>query len=164
SPWTRFFSLRRHAYNTRMAVPLKEMVVADSLEPCSYLPGQVARLPLRLPLANISREELDARLAAGERRSGVFFYRTQCPLCQAREPLRIPVADFRAHATQRRTHVRGDRLIETTLAHPDVSAERVALYNAHRRGRGLARTDRDLDAEGLREFLVESRCESFEMQ
>ena len=58
-------------------------VVWDELEACPYLPEQIARFPLRLPPRMLTPDEVDTRLALGERRSGRMVYRTECPACTA---------------------------------------------------------------------------------
>ena len=60
-----------------------EIVVFDSPHDCSYLRGRTARLPYRHPLALLTPEQFDLRLAEGDRRSGVYLYRVQCPACRA---------------------------------------------------------------------------------
>ena len=47
---------------------------------------------------------------------------------------------------------------------PDSSDERVALYNAHLRGRGLARGGPPIDREGYHHFLAETCCDTFELR
>jgi arginine-tRNA-protein transferase len=143
--------------------PNAEIVVFDALHPCAYLPGRTARLPHRHPVARLRPEQFDERLAAGDRRTGVFLYRTQCPACRACEPIRLDVATFRASATQRREKRRGDRLLEMRLGPPIVDERRVELYNKHRALRGLAQDDGPIDAESYEEFLVNSCCETWEL-
>ena len=49
---------------------LREQLVHDQPEDCPYLEGRTARMPLRWQLRALSGEELDAALAAGDRRDG----------------------------------------------------------------------------------------------
>jgi arginine-tRNA-protein transferase len=141
---------------------LLEPIVYDSPEACPYLPGRTSRLPLRYPLTRLTPGQFDQRLAQGDRRSGQFLYRPACPQCRACESLRIEVEHFRPSATQRRTLRRGDRLIETRIGPPAVDDARVALFNKHRRGRDLARYERDVNHAGYESFLVETCCETVE--
>jgi arginine-tRNA-protein transferase len=145
---------------------LRELVVYDATETCPYLPKRIARMPLRLPLCKLTAQQLDAQLAAGDRRSGNYLYRTACPQCQACEPIRIDVGQFTPRSTQRRILRRGDRLLDVELGPPLVDRERVALFNAHRRGRGLARceNDGDIDRQGYAAFLAETCCDSYELR
>ena len=110
-----------------------ELPVFDAEEACPYLPARVARLPLRLPASRLSGPQFDRLMAQGDRRSGSFLYRPACPACQACEPIRLPVAAFHPRATQRRTWRAGNRLLTVRIAPPAVDAERVFLFNKHRR-------------------------------
>jgi leucyl-tRNA---protein transferase len=141
-----------------------ELLVHDEPVPCPYLPDQTARLPLRLPLARLSRAQLDQRLSAGERRQGRLVYRTACPGCQACEAIRIPVRDYRPTRTQRRIFRRGQREIETELAPVDSDERRAALYNKHKQERGLAQEGGPISAAGYGVVLADSCCESFELR
>ena len=105
-----------------------------------------------------------ARLTAGDRRQGLMLYRTACPACLACEPIRIPVASFEPGRTQRRIKRRGDEHIEVTLGPLEPTLEKVALYNKHKRGRGLSSGERAIDFDGYTAFLGESCCDSFELR
>jgi arginine-tRNA-protein transferase len=141
-----------------------EIVVYDELGPCPYLTGQVARMPLRIPLRRLSRAEFDRRLEAGNRRQGRLLYRTQCPACDACEPIRVLTREFVPGRTQRRVLRRGQRAFQVELGPPETTRERVALYNRHKHGRGLMREDGALGVAGYEAFLVDTCCETFEMR
>lgn len=141
-----------------------ELVIYDGTSPCPYLPGQTARMPLRLPLAPLSPERLDAVLASGDRRSGAVLYKTQCPSCRACEPLRIEVDRFEPNRTQRKTLRRGDAALVTRIGPPSVDDERVRLYNLHKQSRGLDRFGVETEADGYQEFLVNSCCDTLEFR
>src|SRR5436189_6157092 len=115
-----------------------EVVVYEGLDPCLYLPGRLARMPLRYPAAPLAPAQFDACLAAGDRRTGPFLYRTTCPTCRACEPIRLDMATFCPNRTQRRVLRKGDEALRTSIGPAAVSEERVTLFNAHRHGRGLA--------------------------
>ncbi|MEB2312556.1 MAG: arginyltransferase [Sorangiineae bacterium] len=151
-----------------MTIPLlpgnpPELVVLDHLSPCPYLPGRVARMPLRLPVRMLEPGQLEVRLAAGDRRQGAMLYRTACPACRACEPIRLDVTRFRASGSQRRIFQRGERVFRVEVGPPRVDTERVALYNAHKCARGLGDGQPPIGADGYREFLVNTCCESFEL-
>ncbi len=105
-------------------------IVYDELDRCPYLAGNVARLPLRVPARPLTRAEVDAALAAGDRRQGVFLYRPSCPACQACEPIRIPVADFAPSATHRRTLRAGDARFRLEVGRPIADERRAACMPA----------------------------------
>ncbi|MFO7177712.1 MAG: arginyltransferase [Pseudomonadota bacterium] len=141
-----------------------ELVVHDEIAPCPYLEGRLARLPLRIPARPLLAHELDARLAVGDRRQGLLFYRTECPACRACEPIRIDATVFRPGKTLRRTVRRNDAFIELELGRPVVDGTRIALYNRHKVGRGLDNGREPIDFQGYREFLGLTSCDTFEMR
>ena len=140
-----------------------ELVVFDYPHPCGYLAGRTARLPYRHPVESLTPEAFDERLAEGDRRSGIYLYRVQCPVCRACEPLRLDIHQFRASATQRRTLRRGNELLETRIAAPRVDDERLALYNRHLFGRGLDRGETALSESEYTQFLALSCCDTLEL-
>jgi arginine-tRNA-protein transferase len=132
--------------------------------PCVYLPGQTARLPLRLPARPLDRVEFNKRLVEGDRRQGMLLYRPTCPSCHACQAIRIDVADFHPGRTQRRVLRRGDDLFETEIGKPTLTLEKVRLYNRHKIERGLVVGDDLVDAGGYEQFLVETCTESIEIR
>jgi len=141
----------------------QEIVVFDTPHPCSYLPGRTARLPYRHPVEKLKPEQFDQRLAEGDRRSGVFLYRTECPQCRACQPIRLDVETFRPDATQRRMRRRGDALLTVQIGAATVDRQRVRLFNLHRDDRGLGNDDWPLDEQGYAEFLTDTCCETLEL-
>jgi len=142
-----------------------ELLVHDEAEPCPYLPGRVARMPLRLPVRALTHDELDARLAGGDRRHGALFYRPSCDGCDACQAIRIDVTDWRFSRSQRRTLRQGDAALRVSIGPPVVDGERVALYDKHRFGRGLAKADtRPMDSQSYQRFLVDRFCDAFEVR
>lgn len=151
---------------TRRLIPARppELLLYDEPGPCPYLPEERARLPLRLPVRPLTRDELDARLRTGDRRQGLLLYRTECGGCQACEPIRVDVHTFEPRRTQRRILRRGNERVRIEIGPPVVDEARVELYNQHKRIRGLAAGDTTMDADGFRAFLVDTCCETFEMR
>ncbi len=140
-----------------------ELLVHDQHTDCPYREGQVARLPMRLPMRPLNREELGTRLERGDRRQGLVLYNPICPSCQACQAIRLDVTRFRPNKSQRRALARGDKNFSIQLREPQVSPEKVALYNAHKIGRALLGGGEPLDEAGYGSFLVDSCTESFEM-
>ena len=103
---------------------LATVLAYDGLDPCPYLDGQTARLPLEYPLRPLSGRELDERLAAGFRRLGDLVYRAQCPSCQACEPIRILAREFRPNRSQRRTWRRGQATFTIEIGPCRVDAQK----------------------------------------
>ena len=141
-----------------------EVLVRDELEACVYLDDRVARLPLRWQLRPIPGDRLDALLRLGERRVGRALYRPSCPDCRACETIRVPLDSFAPSRTQRRIWRKGQRDLEVQLAAPTVSDAHVALFNRHRRLRGLAQREEDMTADGYDAWLVQTCCEAVEIR
>lgn len=141
-----------------------ELLVHDEPMPCPYLAGESARLPLRLPLARLSRVQLDQRLSQGERRQGRLVYRPECPACSACEAIRIPVSEYRMSKTERRVARLGERRIDTEIGVVTADERRAVLYNRHKIGRGLSNDGDPLSASGYAAVLADTCCESFELR
>lgn len=70
---------------------------------CSYLPEQQERLMVFVGYQDKDlKQQYEAMLANGFRRSGEQIYRPHCPSCSACQSLRIPLSKFRASKSQRR--------------------------------------------------------------
>ena len=147
----------------RRAIGSIERVVYDEPTRCPYLPGRLARLPLRLPGRSLSGEELSDRLNSGDRRQGHFLYRPACPACQACEAIRVDTVTFRPSKTQRRVFRRGEASLETVIDRPSATPAKIALYNRHKIERGLVLGHDLVDASGYEEFLVASCADTIEL-
>lgn len=142
-------------------IPL--VMVHDHPQPCPYLPGREARMPLHWPVGPLSPTALDTYMALGYRRSGTFLYRTACDDCRACEPTRLDVASFELSRSLRRVLRRGDAALEVRMQPPQVDAVRVDLLNRHRLQRQLASSNGMLDHSDYESFLVETCCDTREL-
>ncbi len=140
-----------------------DLVIVDETEPCPYIEGQLARLPLTVPDRIITLAEADRRLALGHRRTGEYVYQTQCPNCVACEPIRIPVPEFEFSKSHKRVLRRGDEKFAQQLGPLKADSTRVSLFNRHRKLRGLAKRDADIDFEEYAWGFVRSCFTSFEI-
>lgn len=140
-----------------------DIVIIDEMEPCPYLSGETARMPLCMPLVKISHRQTDLRLAHGYRRTGEFLYQTNCPNCKACESIRVDVEAFEFSRNTRRVLSRGDAKFEQFIGELQSDRERVDLFNKHRRARGLAKRDTDIDTEEYVWGFVRSCLDSFEI-
>lgn len=143
--------------------PNGELVVADALEPCPYLPGRIARLPLRIPPAPLSPEQLDASLARGDRRVGPLLYRTECPACVACEPLRVLVAELSPSRSERRV-LRRNRDLRIEVGPVAYSTGRFELFERHKRERGLVRDEGPMTRDGYLSWFANSCARTVEMR
>ena len=149
-----------------MKVPKRftdDIVIIDETEPCPYLPEETARMPLRMPVGIISPTEADARLEAGDRRTGEFVYKTKCPSCRACEPIRISCPDYLMSRNQKRVFARNEKNVRTEIGPLIADDQRVNLFNQHRRLRGLAKRDSDIDLDEYIWGFVRSCFDSFEI-
>jgi arginine-tRNA-protein transferase len=138
-------------------------VVQDRFEDCIYRPGQVARCPARAPLAPLTPDQLDLLLEEGDQRVGGTVFRTECPFCRACEPVRIDIAGFTPSRSQRRV-IRRNEDLRVELGPPALSRRRVALWNRHRRARGLMTEHSRRDPVGYQEWLVDSCAPTTEVR
>jgi arginine-tRNA-protein transferase len=151
--------------SVRAAVPRPETrVVQDRFEACVYRPGQIARCPARAPLEPLNPEQLDLLLDEGDQRVGGTVFRTECPFCQACEPVRIDVDEFRASRSQRRAWKRNEGQVRVEMGPPALSRRRVMLWNRHRRVRGLLTSYSRKDPLGYHEWLVETCAPTVEVR
>lgn len=142
-----------------------EVVVHAEAEPCPYLDGRIARMPLRLPIRRLQPKELDTRLAAGDRRHGALLYRPSCPECRACEAIRLDVNDFEMRSRHRRALRKGDAALQVEIGPPIADETRVTLFEKHKRLRGLASGGgREMTTVTYQRFLVDRLCASFELR
>jgi arginine-tRNA-protein transferase len=149
--------------DTRAAAPPETRIVQDRFEECIYRPGQVARCPARVPTEPLSPEQLDLLLEEGDQRVGGTVFRTECPFCTACEPVRIDIAGFVPSRSQRRVIRRNADLV-VQLGSPELSRRRVALWNRHRRARGLLTEHSRRDPVAYQEWLVDSCAPTTEVR
>jgi len=136
----------------------------DVEETCPYLPNRLAVLPFYLTDFRAEPEAFDQALADGVRRSGIFIYHTQCPGCDACEPIRIPVEDFAPRRRHRRVLRKAEAELRVEIGEPIVDRDRVELYNKHKVGRGLGEPGSEIDLRSLKEFIGITCCDSREFR
>ncbi len=139
------------------------VVVQDQLQPCPYIDGVTARMPLRLPVGPVTGQVTDRLLDMGFRRSGDFVYQTQCPTCNQCRPTRVEVARLRITKSMRRVLSRGNRQLRCQWQTPEVDHRRLQLFNEHRSQRGLSNDGNEIDLDSYRSFLVDTCCATREL-
>ncbi|MFG0255257.1 MAG: arginyltransferase [Rhodopirellula sp. JB053] len=139
------------------------MKVQDSASECPYLDSTIARMPLYYPIQTLSGREVDLLLEGGFRRSGTLLYYTHCAPCFACEPTRLDVGKFRVGSSFKRVLKRAERELTLKWQLPIVDEQRVALYNAHRVGRGLGNSPAIGDSE-YHAFLTDSCWPTLELE
>ena len=84
---------------------------------CEYLPDRTARLQF-IEADDMEREEYLEWLRNGWRRFGTFVFRPSCHPCRMCQSLRVPVASFEPHRTQRRIWKANSGVVTLTIGEP----------------------------------------------
>ncbi|GIW91654.1 MAG: putative arginyl-tRNA--protein transferase [Pirellulaceae bacterium] len=137
------------------------LVIYDGCEPCPYVPGRTARMPIEWFGPRVGPERLDRLLAEGYRRSGRFYYRLQCPACRACQAVRVSPQRFRPSSTQRRIWRRMAHQIRIEIGVPQLDEVRLELFNRHRLERNLGREP--FTTTEYHAFLVDTTCPTMEV-
>mgnify|MGYP000284706246 CR=1 FL=1 len=106
-----------------------EVLVHSEPEPCPYIEGQTALMPLRLPIRRLQPGELDQRLEQGDRRHGALLYRPTCSECHACEAIRLDVSQFKLRPHHKRVLRNGDKVLRVELGPPLSDRERDACFD-----------------------------------
>lgn len=131
---------------------------------CAYLPGRAARSQVATPTHLIDPATYGDLVDAGFRRSGIFTYRPWCDNCRACLPVRIPVAQFAANRSQRRTWRQHKQLVvrERTLQFNEAHYQLYQRYQAARHsGGGMDRDSREQYSHFLLQTHVDTRLLEF---
>ena len=109
--------------------PFAELEIEGTAAPCSYLPGQTARMIYRIAY-DLSETRYEQLLSRGWRRFGRTLFRPVCAACRECRSLRVCLPDFIPNKNQRRCLTRNAGLT-LTIQQPTVSDEHISLYNQY---------------------------------
>lgn len=106
-----------------------ELEIEGSASPCSYLPGQTAKMIYRIAY-DLSESRYEQLLSRGWRRFGRTLFRPVCSTCHECRSLRVCIPEFAPNKNQRRCMTR-NAAIELTVQKPTISDEHISLYNSY---------------------------------
>lgn len=119
---------------------------------CGYLPDRNWQLRYEFVL-EMTPDEYQELLNKGWRRFGSTLFRPQCPSCTACRSLRVPVSDFRASRSQKRSLAFG-RNVLIEIGEPSIDEKRVEIYLEHHRTRSTNRGWPEPDLQHAMEHIA----------
>jgi len=123
--------------------------------PCPYFPDRIFVQRYFFGL-EASPDETSALLAAGWRRFGTFFFRPDCPGCQACVPVRLDAAGLELSPSQRRVW-RLNQDVEAAVVPLEYREEYYELYRHH----SQVRFGKETDADDFRTTFFEAAVPAF---
>jgi leucyl-tRNA---protein transferase len=137
--------------------PFAELEIEGAESPCSYLPGQTARMVYRLAY-RLAVERYEQLLSRGWRRFGRTLFRPVCQACQACQSLRVRIPDFQPSKSQRRC-LAANCDIDVIIQRPTLSDEHIELYNRFHSDMQSRRNwpHREIDADQYAESFLEGQ-------
>ncbi len=119
--------------------------------PCSYLPDHLCQREY-LYVCKLDRDEYMAHLLAGWRRFGYMIFRQNCSGPDACRSLRVNAAHFRASRSQGRTYKANVGTVSLRIGAPEVTPEKVAVFERFQAERSETRGWSPYDSDDLAEF------------
>lgn len=142
------------------ALPEHIKIYLSAPHECPYLPSETASSLIIDPNMRVDREALTFFTVNGFRRSGDVIYRPHCAQCNACVSVRIPIDEFQANRSQKRT-IRRNRDLHIEASPARYDDDHFNLYLRYQRSRHPDSEMCDPDPEQYRRFLVNDRHETW---
>ncbi|MBI4862860.1 MAG: arginyltransferase [Candidatus Riflebacteria bacterium] len=135
----------------------KQSAILLDATPCELGPDRLSRTECQLAEL-VEPAECELLLEQGWRRLGPIFFRHSCPDCCGCRSLRVIVDRFRPDRSQRRAARACERIVRLVIGRPELSLEKVRLYDAFHafrtRTRGWAAEGGGNVEQYLRSFIL----------
>jgi len=123
------------------------------LRHCNYLPGKTMHMVYG-QVEELSSEEYLWLINQRWRRFGYLLFRPECPSCNACEPIRVPVREYKPNRNQRRIIKHNSELLRLEIGRPKIDEEHVRLYVAHHNHHSETRDWQSTDANSALQSIL----------
>jgi leucyl-tRNA---protein transferase len=127
--------------------------------PCSYLPQQMARAKVAIPIEAINTQTYSQLIKQGFRRNGLNSYKPHCDACSACVSMRIAVAQFAPNRSQRRCWQQHDHL-KARLLGLDLHPQHADLYMRYQHARHAGAAPNPDNMHEYSTFVLQSNVHS----
>jgi arginyl-tRNA--protein-N-Asp/Glu arginylyltransferase len=123
---------------------------------CEYLPERQAQMAHAEAL-ELSPEIYLQLINERWRRFGYWLFRPECPDCNACQPIRVPVKEYKPNRIQRRI-IKANSVLRLEVGKPIIDEARINLYVAHHdyhvETRGWHASDEASAVQGIMNFTI----------
>src|SRR5690349_7512393 len=120
---------------------------------CDYLPDKKSRM-VYAEVDKLSKEEYLELINRRWRRFGYWLFRPECPSCQACQPIRVPVREYKPNRSQRRIIKTNSKLLKLVIGEPRTDEARINLYVDHHQHHSTTRGWRQTDIESALQGIL----------
>lgn len=130
------------------------------LRRCDYLPEQKSKMVYAEIVDEIDSSDYLELINGRWRRFGYYLFRPECPSCNACQPIRVPVRDYKPNRSQRRIIKKNADEIRLVVGEPIIDDARVKLYVDHHqhhastRGWHPVRESEESIVQSILQFIV----------
>lgn len=103
----------------------------DERSKCPYIKDGRERQFRYFFATQLDSNELGGYLRSGWRKFGMYYYKPECPQCQACQPLRVKVQDLKLSKSLRRCWNKSDAVLSYEIEKPIYSDRAFEIYRKH---------------------------------